>query len=447
MDDGLNALLFASPQMREIFCVERQLRCMLQFEWALMAALESHGLAEEGSAAAVAALVDGGFVDREVLRQEAVAAGNVVIPLLRQLQQQLSSTPAARALHLGATSQDVLDTALVLQLREAVAVLQDTARKLEMALTRKVATHARTLLSGRTWLQGAPPTTLGLKLAGTLVALRRHRARLQAAAQGALVLQFGGAVGTLSVLGEHAAGVEADLAQHLQLPVAELPWHTQRDGLVELAATLGVLLGSLGKLARDLALLMQTEVAEVAEAKQAGKGGSSTMPHKQNPVGCAAVLAAATRAPGLVATMLAAMPQEHERGLGNWQAEWETLPELCSLAGMALQRSLEVVEGLQVNAARMRENLDASLGRNMAEAVSAALAARLDRVTAHELVRRATAMSQLRGTPLGEVLQQMPEVTAHLDAEQIHRLLDPENYLGSTARFLARVLGENDADA
>ena len=300
-------------------------------------------------------------------------------------------------------------------------------------------------MTGRTWLQPGPPTTFGLKLAGFVSALRRHRSRIHQAAQRALVLQFGGAVGTLAALGRKGGRVSKELAHILRLNEPELPWHSHRDNLVEISGMLALLVGTLGKFARDIALLMQIEVGEAAEGAQASRGGSSTMPHKRNPVACAAVLACAARVPGLVATLLAAMPQEHERGLGLWPAEWETIPEIFQLTACALARSIEIAEGLEVDAARMAANLDARLGLTQSEAVVVALAGKIGRSTAHSLLEGAAKNAAVTGQHLSSVLKSMPEVTAHLKGEEIDRLLDPREYLGSVARFIHRALEEPDA--
>lgn len=438
--------LFSTPEMTETFSLPRQLRAMMRFEWALTCALESGGLAATGSSAILESMSDAEFVDMEALRRDALEAGNIAIPFVQQLTATVKSAsePAGRAIHLGATSQDVLDTALALQMREGLQLILAAIDRLEIALASQVQTHAETVMAGRTWLQPGPPTTLGLKLAGTLAALRRHRTRINAAAERALVLQFGGAVGTLAALGSAGLEVSAEVAGILELKEPELPWHTQRDNLVEVAGVLALLVGSLGKLAKDVALLMQAEVAEVAEPTREGRAGSSTMPQKQNPLACAMVLASTARVPGLVATMLMAMPQEHERGLGLWQAEWEALPEIFRLAAVALARSIEIAEGLQVDANRMALNLDAMLGLPQSEAVSAALTQKVGRSAAHEIVRLATHKSRETGQHLSDILKTTPEVTAHLTPVEIDRLLQPRGYLGSAQLLIQRVLGDPD---
>ena len=449
MSDSLNSFLFSTPEMTRIFSPAEQLRAMMRFELALTCALEKQGLAAPGSSGVVERLLDAGFVDLASLQREARDNGNIAIPFVRQLTAAVRDRDEAgsRAIHLGATSQDVLDSALVLQMRAALNVLNAAMERLDSALVSQIRAHRETLLTGRTWLQAGPPTTLGLKLAGTLEALRRSRDRLLAAEERALVLQFGGAVGTLAALGATGGAVSAELARLLGLREADVPWHTQRDRLAEMVQALAILTGSLAKFARDIALLMQSEIGEASESKDERRGGSSTMPHKHNPVACAAIIAAHARMAGLAGTMLHAMPQEHERGLGLWQAEWETVPEAFRLTAAVLAYSIDVAEGLEIDAVRMRANFDALLGVSLAEAVGAALVAKIGRAAAHELLREATRRALEEKRHLGEVLKELPEVTAHLSKEEIDRLMDPRAYLGSTQRFIARVLGESDAQS
>jgi len=451
MTDGLNAFLFSTPEMTRVWAPQEQLRAMMRFEWALTCALEKQGLAEPGSGSVMESLLDADFVDVDRLRHEVKAAGNIVIPFVKQLTAAVKAQNegASRAVHLGATSQDVLDTAMVLQMRGGIKVLSERVERLDRALVEQVRTHRDTVLSGRTWLQPGPPITLGLKLAGTLAALRRHRERIRPAAQRGLVLQFGGAVGTLATLGDAAGPVSAEVARILELHEPELPWHTQRDRLAEMVQVLALLTGSLAKFARDIALLMQAEVGEASEGGDGERGGSSTMPQKHNPVACAAVIAAHARMAGLAATMLYALPQEHERGLGLWQAEGETVPEAFRLAAAALTYSVDIAENLKVDTARMQANFDALLGVTMSEAVSAALAAAIGRSSAHDLLREATAQALREKRHLRDVLKEMPQVTAHLSSGEIDGLMQQGNYLGSAQRFIDRVLerveGEPDA--
>jgi 3-carboxy-cis,cis-muconate cycloisomerase len=262
------------------------------------------------------------------------------------------------------------------------------------ALASLAEAHRTTLIAGRTWMQHAVPTTFGLKVAGWLDAVDRHRDRIARLRGRALVVQFGGAAGTLAALGDEGMEVAAALAEELKLPLPDLPWHAHRDRLAEVATTLGLLAGTLGKLARDVALHTQTEVAEVFEPAGEGRGGSSSMAHKRNPISSAVVLAAAARVPGLVATMLGAMVQEDERGLGGWQAEWETLPELV---GGALHHVTDTMAGLRVDVARMAANLDATRGLVLAEAAEVALAPRTGRAAARRTVEAACRRAQRKG--------------------------------------------------
>jgi 3-carboxy-cis,cis-muconate cycloisomerase len=289
-------------------------------------------------------------------------------------------------------------------------------------------------------LQHAVPTTFGLKVAGWLCAVARHLDRLRAVRPDALALQLGGAVGTLAALGDDAERTTSLLAQELGLRPAELPWHSHRDRLVEVAVTLGLLVGSSGKMARDIALMTQSEVAEVAEPSAPGRGGSSSMPQKRNPVGCATVLAAAMRLPALVSVLLSAMTQEHERGLGGWQAEWETLPEVFRLTSGALFQLRQVVVGLRVDTERMRANLDATGGLSYAEAVSTALARAIGRAAAHELVESACRRAREEGRPLREVILSVAEITEHLSAAELKLLFDPQPHVRAAARLVDRAL-------
>jgi 3-carboxy-cis,cis-muconate cycloisomerase len=342
--------------------------------------------------------------------------------------------------HWGATSQDVIDTGLVLQLRDALQQIDGDLAQLTCALAQLAAVHQATPLVGRTWLQHALPITFGLKVAGWLDALLRHRQRLDQLRPRLLVLQFGGAAGTLASLGPQASAVAGTLATALGLNLPDMPWHSQRDRVAEAATVLGLLSGSLGKMARDISLQMQTEVAEVAEPSAPGRGGSSTMPHKQNPVGCAAALAATVRVPGLVATMLAAMVQEHERALGGWQAEWDTLPQIVQLTAGALRQMRQVAQGLAVDIDRMRINLDLTHGLIMAEAVSLALGAKMGRLQAHQLVQQACRSAVASGRDLREVLAENAKVSAELAPAELERLFEPTAYLGAAPLFVERVL-------
>lgn len=436
---------FTAPAMRAIFCDQGRVQGMLDFEAALARAEARVGLIPASAVAPIAAACRAELYDFAELAQAIVTAGNSAIPLVKALGKQVAaqSAEAERHLHLGATSQDAMDSGLILQLRAAIALLEQDLAQLATALAVQAERYADTPLAGRTWLQHATPVTLGMKLAGVLGTITRHRQRLAELKPRLLVLQFGGASGSLAALGEQAWPVSEALAIELGLPLPEQPWHTQRDRLVEFASLLGLIAGSLGKFGRDLSLLMQTEAGEVFEAAAPGKGGSSTMPHKRNPVGAAVLIGASTRAPGLVATMFSAMPQEHERSLGLWHAEWDTLPELCCLVSGALQQALQLVPGLEVDAARMRANLELTQGLVLAEAVSIALAQRIGRDAAHHLLEQCCQQAVREGVHLRRVLGANAEVSAQLSAAELDRLLDPALYLGQARRWVERAVAEH----
>lgn len=438
---------FTQPAMRAVFSDQGRVQGMLDFEAALTRAEAQVGLIPAAAVAPIEAACKAELYDYSALAQAIATAGNSAIPLVKALGKRVAvqSTEAERYVHLGATSQDAMDSGLVLQLRAATELLEQDLAGLAQALAVQSERFADTPLAGRTWLQQATPVTLGMKLAGVLGSVTRHRQRLAELKPRLFCLQFGGASGSLAALGEQAWPVAEMLARELELNLPDQPWHTQRDRLVEFASLLGLIAGSLGKLGRDLSLLMQTEAGEVFEPSAPGKGGSSTMPHKRNPVSAAVLIGAATRAPGLVSTMFAAMPQEHERSLGLWHAEWETLPELCCLVSGALQQALLVVPGLEVDAARMRRNLDLTQGLVLAEAVSIALAQRIGRDAAHHLVEQCCRQAVKEGAHLRAVLGANAEVTAQLSAAELDRLLDPAHYLGQARRWVDRALAEHNA--
>ncbi|SDI44883.1 3-carboxy-cis,cis-muconate cycloisomerase [Pseudomonas panipatensis] len=436
---------FTQPAMREQFCDRARVQGMLDFEAALARAEARVGVIPTSAVAPIEAACRAEYYDFAALAQAICSAGNSAIPLAKALGKRIAArdAEAERYVHLGATSQDAMDSGLILQLRGAVALLEADLQRLTEALARQAWNHIDTPMAGRTWLQHATPVTLGMKIAGWLGALTRHRQRLAELKPRLLVLQFGGASGSLAALGDQGLAVAEALAGELQLHLPEQPWHTQRDRLAEFAAWLGLLAGSLGKFGRDLSLLMQTEAGEVFEPAAPGKGGSSTMPHKRNPVGAAVLIGAATRAPGLVSTMLSAMPQEHERSLGLWHAEWDTLPELCCLVSGALQQALAIVPELEVDAARMRQNLELTQGLVLAEAVSIALAQRIGRDAAHHLVEQCCRQAVKERAHLRKVLGDNAEVRAQLSDTDLDRLLDPAQYLGQAQHWVERALAEH----
>jgi 3-carboxy-cis,cis-muconate cycloisomerase len=439
---GLLDPLFRTDAMREIFSDGRRVQGMLDFEAALARAQARAGVIPKTAAPAIASQCRADLFNLNALARACALAGNPAIPMVKALTAlvEKKNRKAAGYVHLGATSQDAMDTGLVLQLRDALDLIDADVARLCGALAKLARKYRNTPMAGRTWLQQAVPVTFGLKMAGALDALQRHRTRLRETRARVLVIQFGGAAGTLASLGDKGPSVAKALAKELKLGESVPPWHAHRDRVAEVATTLGLLVGSLGKIAQDIALMTQTEVGEAFEPAGKGKGGSSTMPHKRNPVGCAVVLAAAIKVPALVSVMLSAMTQEHERGLGGWHAEWETLPEICMLGGGALAQLIAIMEGLEVDTARMRANLDATHGLILAEAVSAALVPALGRAAAHALIEEACKVAVKHRQPLRIVLEQNAQVTKHLSKADLRRLLNPANYLGASGEFVDRVL-------
>ncbi len=442
MIERLTSLICGTEPMNAVWSPDATLQRMLDVEAALARASAIHGVIPHSAVAAIEATCKADKLDAEALARDAALGGNLAIPLVKQLTARVKDADpeAAKYVHWGATSQDIIDTATVLQLRDALALIETSLDATCANLAELARAHRATPAVGRTWLQQALPITLGLKFAQWLDTLLRHRERLAALRERALVLQFGGAAGTLASLRDAASQVSAELAKELGLAQPALPWHTQRDRIAEAAAFFGMLIGTLGKIARDISLQMQTEIGELGEPAAAGKGGSSTMPHKRNPVGCAAVLTAATRAPGLVATVFAGMVQEHERALGGWQAEWDALPELARLAAGALAQIEQIAGGLEVRPERLAANLDVTHGLILGEAVMLALGDRIGRLDAHHLVERASKSAVQSGRTLYDVLAAEPAVTQHLDDARLKALLDPANYVGEAHAFVDAVL-------
>jgi 3-carboxy-cis,cis-muconate cycloisomerase len=440
-------MLFTTDAMRAIFTARARLARMLEFEAALARAEARAGVIPQAAADAIALQCDAARFDTGEIDAAARTAGNVAIPLVAALTRAVGAVDADAKgyVHWGATSQDAIDTGLVLQLRDALALIDADLARLAGALAMQARRHTATVLSGRTWLQQALPITLGVKLAAIVSALDRHRDRIASNRSRALVQQFGGAAGTLASLHERGLAVSDELGRELGLEVPDMPWHTERDRLCEIAATLGMLTATLGKLARDLSLLAQTEVGEADEPAAPGRGGSSTMPQKRNPVGASIALAASLRVPGLVATMLQAAVQEHERGLGNWPAEWETLPQIVMLSAGALDAMAEVAEGLDIHVDRMRANLDLTHGLIFAEAVQMALAPAMGRDAAHSLVAGACRRASAQRAHLRDILENEPRVNDVLGREAIAHLFDPAAYLGQSRAYVARALVRHPA--
>jgi 3-carboxy-cis,cis-muconate cycloisomerase len=418
------------------------LQAMLDVEVALMRALAKAGIAPAQAAAEVAQAADASTFDLAAIGRGTADKGTPVPAMLGALRSRLSDEAAAH-LHQGATSQDVVDSALMLVAHRALAPLLGDLGGAADACAQLAERHRSTLAPGRTLLQQALPLTFGIKAATWMSGLDGSRAELAEVRERVLAVQLFGAVGTLAALGDRGLDVMSAVAQELGLAEPALGWHTVRLRPARLSAALGSALGVMGKVARDVVLLAQTEISEAAEGASDGRGGSSTMPHKRNPVGAVAVIACAQRAPGLVATMLGSMLQEHERAAGAWQAEWEPLLELLRLAGSAATALRELLEGLDVDPERMRADLDASGELVMSESVAAALSKSIGRPAAQELVTKAAAASAQEGRSFRQVLADLPEVADALGADGLDAALDPRGYLGVTDELIGRALAEH----
>jgi 3-carboxy-cis,cis-muconate cycloisomerase len=416
---------------------------MLDFEVAL-ATMESRlGIIPASAAKSLAAAATPEAFDAADLSRKSLRAGTPSIPLVKALTRlvQAKDESAAAFVHRGATSQDVSDTALMLLLKQARPLIERDLARCEDSLRSLSEQHKDSVMLGRTLLQPGPPTTFGLKAAGWLGTVRRGRERLTQAFEEALVIQLGGAVGTLAALGEKGPIVAQELAAELGLGCPDAPWHTHRDRLGALICACGLLTGSLGKIARDVSLLMQNEVAEAAEPTSEGRGGSSTMPHKQNPMGCTVTLAAAIRMPGLVASYLTAMPQEHERSIGGSQTEWPTVAAVIRTTGAAVASIAEIAEGLTVDTTRMRRNLEENRGVVFAEKAMFLLASKLGREKAQELLEAAVSKAVEEKRRFVDVLRDMPEIVKILDKTALQQLTVAEDYLGSAESFRRQLCG------
>jgi 3-carboxy-cis,cis-muconate cycloisomerase len=441
--------LFRTEEAEAALTDRARLQGMLDFEAALACAEATCGVIPKAAAAAIGSKCDATLFDFAALQKDAAHAGNLAIPMLQQLTALVTSADATAAgfVHWGATSQDAIDTGFVLQARVVLDAMGREIERLCQTMAKMAEAHRGTVMVGRTWMQHATPTTFGAKVAGWLDAMLRHRERWSEMRARFLTLQFGGAVGNLSALGSNGDAVADALAKELKLALPSVAWHSQRDRFAELATTMGLLTGTLGKIARDISLHGQTEIGELREAAAGGRGGSSSMPHKQNPVSCAVILAAAVRVPGLVSTMLSAMVQEDERGLGGWHAEWETLPDILRLSAGGLHHLGVALPGLEVDAKRMENNLEITRGLIYAEAVTIALAAKIGKKEARQVVEQACAKTNSSQEHLRDVLLKTQREGELFSAEEISRLFDARTQLGNSNAAIDLVLAAAKASA
>ncbi|MDQ2717007.1 MAG: 3-carboxy-cis,cis-muconate cycloisomerase [Chloroflexota bacterium] len=431
--------LFSTPEMAAAFSPQAHVRSMLAFEAALARAEARAGVIPQEAASSIAASCRDELFDIAALYREAALAGTPAIPLVRMLTARVEGN-AQKFVHWGATSQDAIDTALMLQMRAGIDLLVAGLLDVCAACATLAEQHRRTPMVGRTLLQQALPMTFGLKAARWLALATRQVRALRARRKWSLAVQLGGAAGTLASLGDNGPRVIEFLAEELKLPAPDLPWHTERDRVAEIAGTLGVAAGAMAKIASDIVLLAQTEVGEAIEGAAPGKGGSSALPHKHNPVDATNAIAAARLAIGVAPVLLSAMIQEHERAAGGWQAEWAAIPDLFRFTAGAVAGVRGAVAGLQINAERMKANLDLTHGLIMAESLAMALAPHMGRPEAYRLVQALCDQVMESEGNLHQVALEDVQVRAALSPEEIEQILDPTRYVGSTDTFIDRAL-------
>jgi 3-carboxy-cis,cis-muconate cycloisomerase len=442
----LYASLFYQKDVTDIFSDSSLIAYMIRVEVALAQAQAQVGVIPQNAAHTIAQVAEQALekFDFPALAVATGLAGNIAIPFVKQLTAIVKDVDedASRYVHWGATSQDILDTACILQCRDALNIVEAQLQQCYTTALQQAKQYRHQVMIGRTWLQQALPITLGHKLARWASAFKRDLDRIQAIKPRVLTAQLGGAVGSLASLQDQGSLVVNAFAQELNLTVPTSTWHGERDRIVEIASVLGIIVGNTGKMARDWSLMMQTEIAELFEPTAKGRGGSSTMPHKRNPVAAASVLAAANRVPALMSSIYQSMVQEHERSLGAWHAEWLAIPEIFQLCAGALTRTGEVLQGFEVNVEHMQQNLDCTNGLIMAEAVMMALAPKIGRLNAHHVVEAACKTAVAQNQHLSEVVSQLDEVKEHFSPTEILEIFKAENYLGNIQAQIDAVLQE-----
>jgi 3-carboxy-cis,cis-muconate cycloisomerase len=433
--------IFYNEKVNKLFTDEATITYLLRFEGALAQAQAKHNVIPGKAASIINECCKVENINKEQLISDAVLGGNIAIPLVKQLTAfvKQKDKEAAKYVHFGATSQDVIDTALMLQVKDAVQIMAVDMKQLNQQLIALLEGHKVTLMIGRSFMQQARPISFGYKVAGWLEPLIRSQKAIDELLKDGFVLQLGGAVGTLSNMPEKGIQVSETMSKLLLLNNPSKPWHTERDYFVNIVITLGILTGNLGKIAKDISLLMQTEIAEVMEPSGEGKGGSSTMPHKRNPVGCVAILANAARVPSLVSTMLSSMLQDHERAMGLWHAEWDTISDIVQLTAGCLRKAVEVTDGLEVRKEQMLYNLELTKGLIYAENVSLALAEKIGKQDAHQLIEQLSKEAQEKGIHLRDLVLSNNTVTKHLTTIQIENLFNPQLSLGLCEEYIKRV--------
>jgi 3-carboxy-cis,cis-muconate cycloisomerase len=439
IDSAVFRNIFSTEAMRRVFSDESRVQKYLDFEAALARAQARLGIIPRDAAEEIVHHCNVGEIDFVKLEQQTARIGYPVLPVVQQLVA-LCGDGLGEWCHWGATTQDVTDTATILQIREALTLVEADINAIARALAGLARKYRDTPMAGRSNLQQAVPITFGYKMATVLAAFERHKQRLRELRVRVLVGEFGGAAGTLASLGGRGLEVQAELMKELKLGVPAIAWHTVRDTIAEVGCFLGLVAGTCGKIALDVKLLMQTEVEEVYEPFAEGRGSSSTMPQKRNPISSVYITALNSVIRQQVAALLDAMVEDHERATGPWEIEWIVLPEIFCLTAGALSQTLFVLTGLQVDERKMRSNLDLTKGLIVSEAVMMGLGPYLGRQYAHDLVYDICRNVIATGRPLVDLLAENEEVSKHLNREALEKLCDPANYLGEAGAMVDRVL-------
>ena len=439
LDSAVFRDIFTTPAMRHVWSDENRVQKYLDFEAALARAQARLGIIPKNAAAEIVRHCEAKQIDMAKLKEATEKIGYPVLPVVQQLVA-LCKDGLGEWSHWGATTQDITDTATIMQIREALDLIENEIDGIRDALATLAKKYRDTPMAGRSNLQQAVPITFGYKMATLLGAYERHKHRLDELRPRVLVGEFGGAAGTLSSLGKDGLKVQTELMKELKLGQPDISWHTVRDRIAEVGCFLGLVTGTCGKIAFDMKLLMQTEVEEVYEPFHQGRGSSSTMPQKRNPISSVYITAQTAMVKQLAAALLEAMVEDHERATGPWEIEWIALPEIFMLSAGALAQTRFVVEGLQVNEKRMRDNIGITKGLLMSEAVMMGLGATIGRNRAHDVVYDICREVVKTGRPLVDLLAEDKEISKHASREQLEKMVDPTNYLGVAGEMVDRVL-------
>jgi adenylosuccinate lyase len=441
IDSALLRDMYGTEEMRRIFSDEGMLQRWLDVEAALAQAEAELGIIPTWAAEEITRKARVELLDLTAIKRDIDRTGHAIVPLIRALQA-VCEGEAGQYIHWGATTQDIIDTGTVLQLRDACAIIERELRSIEDLLIALAERHRDTIMPARTHGQHALPTTFGFKVAGWLRETHRHLDRLAEVRPRLLVGQLGGAVGTMASFGPQALDVQRRTMERLGLGVPDVTWHSSRDRVAELANLLALIAGTFARIANEVYELQKTEFGELEEPFTPGKVGSSTMPHKRNPQLCEAVVMTARTVMHNAGLMLQAMVQEHERDTRAWRMEWHALPESCIMLGAVLHKARLILAGLQVHPERMRQNLDLLRGLLLSEAVMLALAEHVGRQEAHEIVYEVAMPAFERGLPLADALAADPRVARHLDRAAIEELLRPERYLGLAPQLVDALIAQ-----